>query len=158
MSRLLYSVIFGLLLFSFIAESSAQDTIDLIKLEWLIGTWKRETKREILYERWIKVSNRTFEGDSYSVNNGDTTFVEFLRLEQFGAEIFYTPKVAHNKYPVPFKLIKAIENEVVFENLDHDFPQRIIYKRNADGSLDVRIEGDRDGEQSGADFSFVKEK
>ena len=29
----------------------------------------------------------------------------------------------------------------LFENTAHDFPQRIIYRRDADGSLLARIEG-----------------
>jgi hypothetical protein len=42
----------------------------------------------------------------------------------------------------------------VFENLEHDFPQRIIYRRNQDGSLTARIEGDRGGRIVGMDFHF----
>ncbi len=40
----------------------------------------------LAYERWTKVSDRTFEGDS--IVGDDTTHLEFLRLEQFGGEIF----------------------------------------------------------------------
>lgn len=126
------------------------------EFDWLIGTWKRETRSGIAYERWIKVSRRTFEGDSYRIAHGDTTFLEFLRLEQFGQKIFYVPKISHNKYPVPFKLIDAGENGFVFEHPEHDFPQRIIYQPQGDGKLHVRVEGEQDGKMSGIDFNFVK--
>lgn len=42
----------------------------------------------LAYERWTKVSDRTFEGDGFSIVGDDTTHLEFLRLEQFGGEIF----------------------------------------------------------------------
>jgi len=125
-------------------------------LDWLIGTWKRETRGGLLYEKWTKVSCRTFEGDSFSVSGEDTTFVEFLRLEQFGDEIFYVPKVAHNKYPVPFKLIDVDDNIFTFENCEHDFPQRIIYRRKTDGGMHVRIEGTQNEKEAGVDFEFVQ--
>jgi hypothetical protein len=45
--------------------------------------------------------------------------------------------------------------EVVFENAGHDFPQRIIYRRNADGTMTARIEGSTNGRQRGVDFSYT---
>ena len=44
-----------------------------------------------------------------------------------------------------FKLVRTRGQEAVFENSEHAFPQRIIYRRNQDGSLTARIEGDRGG-------------
>ena len=41
--------------------------------------------------------------------------------------------------------VAAAEHEVVFENLEHDFPQRIIYRRQGDLMV-ARIEGDGPGE------------
>lgn len=35
---------------------------------------------------------------------------------------------------------------------EHDFPQRIIYRRLADSSLQARIEGKRVGKLQGVDF------
>jgi hypothetical protein len=43
---------------------------------------------------------------------------------------------------------------VVFENLSHDFPQRVIYRRNADSSITARIEGTVNGEARGRDFPY----
>lgn len=128
----------------------------MLDFDWLIGTWQRETGNGIAYERWTKVSDRTFEGDGFSIVGDDTTHLEFLRLEQFGGEVFYVPKVAHNRYPVPFKLIRAEEGSFVFEHPEHDFPQRIIYQRQGEDKLHVRVEGEQDGKMSGIDFEFVK--
>ena len=52
----------------------------MLDFDWLIGTWQRETDNGIAYERWTKVSDRTFEGDGFSIVGDDTTHLEFLRL------------------------------------------------------------------------------
>ena len=46
------------------------------------------------------------------------------------------------------------DDEVVFENPTHDFPQRIIYRKGADRSVTARIEGVIDGKARGVDFPF----
>lgn len=134
----------------------SQKKVQLKDLSWLEGTWKRKGRRGPVFEQWTKVSNFTFEGAGFRVSEGDTVFLEFLRLEQFGNEIFYTAKVAHNKYPVPFNLVKVDEKVFKFENPQHDFPQRIIYKQKKDGSLHTRVEGSQNGTESGFDLFFMK--
>jgi hypothetical protein len=47
-------------------------------------------------------------------------------------------------------------NEVVFENPEHDFPQRIIYRLIANGKLLGRIEGVVDGTERSADFPMTR--
>jgi hypothetical protein len=42
---------------------------------------------------------------------------------------------------VAFKLKELGERRVVFENLQHDFPQRIRYWLDAAGAMHARIEG-----------------
>ena len=44
----------------------------------------------------------------------------------------------------------------MFENLSHDFPQRIIYRRTADASVTARIEGTVKGEARGRDFPYTR--
>ena len=42
--------------------------------------------------------------------------------------------------PVAFALVSITDDRVVFENPDHDFPQKITYERNADGSVTATVE------------------
>lgn len=154
--KFLCLVLFLFANFGKLTAQQPQSVADLKSLDWLIGSWKRETNHGMMVEKWTKVSDLTFEGESFTIQNGDTTFAEYLRLLQFGKEVFYTPKVTHNKYPVPFKLIKADKNGFTFEHSEHDFPQRIIYKQKKDGSLHARIEGTRNGKESAVDFYFEK--
>ena len=45
------------------------------------------------------------------------------------------------------------DNEVVFENLKHDFPQRVGYRRDGD-SLKAWIEGPRNGQTQRVEFPY----
>ena len=46
---------------------------------------------------------------------------------------------------VVFPLLRLGETEVVFENPQHDFPQRVIYQLEGETKLRARIEGMRKG-------------
>jgi hypothetical protein len=128
---------------------------DLTDLQWLTGTWQRETSSGLSYESWQKVSDRTFEGYSYTRMEGEKKYQEFLRIEVYGNEIYYIARVSHNKYPIPFKLIES-GNRFVFENSDHDFPQRIIYSSSGEHAMQARIEGVMNGKKQSVDFHFTK--
>jgi hypothetical protein len=65
---------------------------------------------------------------------------EFLRLEARPDGVYYVAQPG-GKPPVAFKWDGKSETEVVFENPQHDFPKRIIYSRNADGSVKARVDG-----------------
>ena len=57
-----------------------------------------------------------------------------------------------------FKLIKGSAREVIFENPQHDFPQRVIYRLQSDGSLVGRIEGVSKGKEKAVDFPMSRER
>jgi hypothetical protein len=61
-------------------------------------------------------------------------------IEQRADGIYY---VAHPKARCPgtdFKLTRVSGSEVVFENPEHDFPKRIIYRKTADDGLTASID------------------
>ena len=132
---------------------------DLEQLDWIIGKWKRESRRGEVYEMWQRLSEHTVEGDSWIVSSSDGTShpLESLLLVEMAGEVFYIPKVAENEYPVPFRLTSVESGRVVFENPTHDFPRKIIYQRKGDNALKVTIEGPGDGEESRrVDFDFLR--
>jgi len=79
-------------------------------------------------------------GMSRTVAGDKTIEFEYLRIEQRADAIYY---VAHPKGRCPgtdFKLTRASATEAVFENPQHDFPKRIIYRKGADDSLTASID------------------
>lgn len=151
---LLSSIIFGF------SNQQNQEKISLNNFDWLLGKWKQEREKSVTYESWTRASKITFEGISHTISkvDADTMFSEYLRIVKMGEEIFFIPKVPENKYPIPFKLITLKNNIVTFENLDHDFPQRIIYELENKMKLVAKIEGKENNKKKSIVFEFVRIK
>lgn len=136
-------------------ESRSANAID--QLRWLTGSWMRKSSRGRVHEKWTLLSDRTFEGRSWRLVDGSETPIESLLLVEMEDEVFYIAKVAENPYPVPFRLTALVDGRAVFENPDHDFPTKIVYARNDDGSMTVSTEGpDANGELRRVDFEFTR--
>ncbi|MEZ4650880.1 MAG: DUF6265 family protein [Candidatus Eisenbacteria bacterium] len=127
-------------------------------LGWLEGDWVRQTKRGLATESWTRVSANTMEGVAFVSVGEEIHVTEYLRLERLGEEVFYVAKPRENPFPTPFLLRECDEEHAVFENLNHDFPQRIIYTRNGDDGMTARIEGPGEGEVRAIDFRFERKK
>jgi hypothetical protein len=112
------------------------------KLAWMSGAWVHEQGGERVSESWIGPANGLMVAANLSAGPGTKRFYEFLRIADTadGVSYFASPL---GRPAVEFK-VKSLEGQrVVFENLAHDFPQRIVYWREAE-ALMARIEG-KDG-------------
>lgn len=95
---------------------------------------------------------------SRTVSQGRTVEYEFLLLRVEGnGDINYVAKPS-GQAETAFKLVRASANEVVFENPQHDFPQRIIYTLKEDGKLVAAIEGAKNGKSRRVEFSYQRAK
>ncbi len=145
-----------LILFVLCFSCSNKSKTDLNDLNWLLGKWKLESEGSPTFENWKRTDENLLEGESFLVKDSQITFLEMLKIEKIDREIFYTATVAHNPDPVSFKLVKISSETVTFENPEHDFPQRISYWKNSDGTLSARISGRPEGaEEREIDFSYV---
>ena len=104
---------------------------------------------------WMKPAGNLMMGTGRTVKGGRTVDFEFLRIEQRADAIFYIAKPKANAEETPFKLKTLTGNEFVFENIEHDFPQRIIYRLNGN-SMVARIEGTQNGKFMGIDFPSTR--
>ncbi len=130
-------------------------TPTLADISWISGDWQTEPGgRRQIEEHWTKVAGNSMLGMSRTVAGDKTVEFEYLRIEQRADGIYY---VAHPKARCPgtdFKLTRASATEAVFENPQHDFPKRIIYRKSGDDSLTASIDA---GEGTRA-ISFVFKK
>jgi len=98
-------------------------------------------------------------GMGRTIKSGKAVDWEFMRIEERGTDIFYLAKPKENAGETPFKLIRSSAAEAVFENPEHDFPQRVIYRLAKSGNLEARIEGTTsDGKAKGIDFPMDRKK
>ncbi len=127
-------------------------------LAWLAGCWERGGNGWEGVEQWMKPAGETMLGMSRTVGNGKLREFEFLQLRTKEDGAIYYVALPSGQKETWFKLVKSAEHEAVFENLEHDFPQRIIYRLEKDGSLLARIEGLSKGKLKGIDFPMKRGK
>ncbi|MDQ1351293.1 MAG: hypothetical protein QG657_1595 [Acidobacteriota bacterium] len=145
---------------SAIEELVSVGSTDLKDFNWLVGQWQGQVNEATYYESWIQSRQDTLEGSASMVDrSGKTTFSEKLRLEKIGSHIVYIASV-NNQPPVLFTLI-GVTRELnrprwVFENREHDFPQRIIYTREASDSLTAAVEGLQNGKEEKEEFHLKR--
>ena len=113
----------------------------LKELDWLLGSWQSDDHQTI--ENWRKVSNTTFEGRTYSVENGQSSHQESLLLSEMGSHIYFIAKPEQNPSPVIFALTSCSSDQVLFQNLTHDFPNNIAYKRINNTHILVEVSDNR---------------
>lgn len=139
-------------------SAGKKSTNDLKKLEWILGTWQRETTHGLMFEDWKMINDSFWEGKSFRLAANDTIILEKLSLVVMDDNLFYVPVVSHNPGPVYFRMIEQSVDKAVFINPEHDFPQTIIYRRISDDSLHARIEGKNEGVESSVDFYLRRVK
>ncbi|HYJ05457.1 MAG TPA: DUF6265 family protein [Chthoniobacterales bacterium] len=138
---------------SFFAQ---EKTFTINDLAWLKGCWNSSRNGRETTEHWLKPAGGTMLGISRTVADGKTVEFEFTQIRQDpGGDIFFIAKPS-GQPEAAFKLIKGSANEVIFENPQHDFPQRVIYRLQSDGSLLGRIEGVSKGKEKAVDFPMTR--
>lgn len=132
-------------------------TKPLTKFAWLVGCWEGRTGNMTFREHWMAEAGGAMLAMSRTTRENKLLSYEAIRLvlDADGLTPVYVPTPSGQK-ETRFKLASAVEGKFVFENLQHDFPQRIIYQQNADGSLFARIEGMRGDKLSGIDFPMKR--
>jgi len=124
-----------------IANAPAQ-TPTLADLSWISGAWQTQPGgRRQIEEHWMQVGGASMLGMSRTVAGEKMVEFEYLRIEQRADGVYY---VAHPQARCPatdFKLTRASATEAVFENPQHDFPKRIIYRKSGDDELTASVDG-----------------
>ncbi len=92
-------------------------------------------------------------GISRVISEKDTMF-EFLRIARDGDGVAYLAS-PRGKPAVAFPLVESAEGLAVFADPEHDFPQRITYRRDGD-SMTARVEAQRDGEWIGFEVAWQR--
>lgn len=129
----------------------------LASLGWLAGRWSFEQGGRTVSEHWMAPDGGTMLGMSRTVAKEKTVEYEFLLIRSDEQGILEYVAKPSRQAETAFKLVRASESEAVFENLQHDFPQRISYTLKPDGSLLAAIEGQKEGKLRRREFPFRRE-
>jgi len=120
---------------------SSGETAKISDLIWLAGDWQTASGgRAQIEEHWTLPAGGTMIGIGRTVVGDKTAEFEFLRIEQRGNDLFYVANPNASCPQTDFKLTRLSGQEVIFENAAHDYPKRVIYRKNSDGSLVASID------------------
>jgi uncharacterized protein DUF6265 len=138
--------------------ASAQSLKELPSIQPLAGVWKMGSGAKSFYEQWHWVSSEEIAGKSYKLKERDTIVFESTRIRSEAGQTNYLSQVKNQNggKEIPFKLLTAANQTLVFENPTHDFPQRIIYQFITADSLHAWIEGNHDGKKEREDYFYSR--
>jgi hypothetical protein len=120
---------------------------------WLAGAWQVQDGAQVVDEYWTPPCGDSMFGISRAVSGGRLAWFEFVVLRETadGGLVF----TAHpsGQEGGSFPAVTVTDTLLVFENPAHDFPQRIGYRRTADGA-GAWIEGTVDGQARRVEFPY----
>jgi len=121
------------------------------RLAWLAGCWELRGEKRIVEERWMPPRGGTMHGMGRTVAGGRTVDWEWLRIEERDGRLVFVALPARQA-ETEFVQVALGDSVVTFENPEHDFPRRISYRREPDGSIVARIEGGEGESLRAVDF------
>lgn len=136
-----------LLLLTSLSFSACLEDSHEIKAKDLVGIWEDSSQENTFVEEWEMNGDGSLNGKGYVMQARDTVFIEYLKIKDFNGVLTYVAKVNphDNDAVVHFSLKDKEGNKLSFENLDHDFPQRIVYELPSDSTMHVYLEGTENG-------------
>jgi len=140
------------LLCAALAQPAMSQTQDLQRLQWLAGCWASSSGEPGSGEAWMVPAGGTMLGVSRTVKGGRTVAHEFMQIRPLSDGVLAFIAEPSGQRRTEFRVKSLTDDEVVFENLAHDFPHRVAYKLEAPDSLRARIEGLRNGQPRTIEF------
>ncbi len=104
----------------------------------LEGHWAKAGAAAVVAEHWERFESNRWKGAVYRIEAGDSMLLESLEIRPVDSTFDYVALVQgqNNDQPVAFRLQKHLADSLfVFENPNHDFPQKISYHLPQQDSL-----------------------
>lgn len=140
--KVLATVVFSVVLT--IAPVLAQpEALELEALSFLAGCWRGTYAggAGVIEEFYTAPSKNLMLGTTRYLREGRAAQYEFTRIEKTDAGIVMTPYPGGKPSQHTFRLTSLRGGEAIFEAPEHDFPKRIVYRKNADGTRTARVDG-----------------
>ena len=113
-------------------------------LAWLRGCWEGKVARREFSEQWQSARGGMMLGSSQMVVGQRTQDYTYMRLETRPDGLYYVA-VPSGKKELAFKLTGVEDDKGVkvftFTSSTAEFPQRIVYRRNEQGSMFAQVAG-----------------
>ncbi len=126
---------------------------------WLAGCWQHRSGNRESLEMWMPPAAGLMLGASRTIVGGAVREYEQLLIRMENGKLIFTATPS-GQQTASFTSTSLTDTSFVVENPQHDFPQRIIYRRRGADSLIARIEGPGGGGSGtatrGIDFPMLR--
>ena len=122
-------------------------------LGWMAGYWLSCGPQGEVAETWTDPRGGVMVGHSVTLSPRGRADFEMLRVAAVDGVPAYHAQPRGRPATV-FKAVEADGDHVVFQNLENDFPQRILYRREGADVMIARIEGPMNGQEQGMEWRF----
>ena len=124
-------------------------------LAWLTGCWQSVGTEPGNGEQWMAPAGGAMLGMARVVRDGRMVAYEYTRIVTTDDGLVFIASPSGQE-TAEFPLKQLGDNEVIFENLDHDFPQRVIYRLIDSDNLQGRIEGITSDGEAHVEFPLTR--
>jgi len=139
------------------APGKATAAVAINQLAWLAGHWRMEKGGRVVDEQWMAPAAGVMLGMSRTIARGKVVEHEFLQIREGPGGALYYIAMPSGQKEAAFQIVSLSATEAVFENPQHDFPQKISYTLRPDGSLLAAIEGPgKDGQTRRVEFPYKR--
>jgi hypothetical protein len=135
------------------ARGGAQSAEPITALHWLTGCLEARSAIRVVEEQRMPLRAGTMLGMGRTTNARGLADYELTLIRQDGARLLYE---AHPKGQPSATFVARVANEdsVVFELPEHDFPQRVAYRRVGRDSVLAWVEGTMRGTTRRFEFPY----
>jgi hypothetical protein len=134
----------------------AGEPIEVSRLAWLQGCWVGDEDGIAMEEHWTSPAGDGLVGMHKDVKAGRMISFEFLRVVRTANQGVCYLSSPNGRPVTTFCAIEMSDRRVVFENKEHDFPQRVLYWLDDEGRLHARIEGSEGGKAAFEEWVWKK--
>jgi len=124
------------------------------RIAWLQGCWSLTSGSRTVEEQWMAPRGGVMLGTGRTVKDGRLVEHEFVIIRERDDALVYQAHPS-GQPSAEFVSTNVEAASVVFENAQHDFPQRIGYRRRGAG-LDAWIEGTAGGKSRRIEFPYER--
>jgi len=122
------------------------------RIRWLSGCWESVDPARGVEEQWMAPRGGTMLGAGRTIRGDRLVEYELVLIREDGGRLAYEAHPS-GQPSATFLANEVTGTRVVFENLEHDFPQRVGYELTGE-TLNAWIEGTRGGTTKRIDFPY----
>lgn len=136
---------------AFATTALAQQSV--AQVAWLQGCWETTSGRATIEEQWMAPRGASMIGMARTVRDGQLVEYEVVVVREDAGRLVYDAHPS-GQAPAVFRATSLTDTSIVFENREHDFPQKITYQWTRPDTLQAWVEGPVGGQARRFDFNY----